>query len=130
MADLNTQHTCALSLAQALQGKADNLAGMITTREDFCFDQDTADLIELLQSKTSTALGSNIVALMDVANQILQHCTVAQGNLDRSQQALATLQQDYQQGQMQQLKLHGLIAQLQLQTQPQQEKLSIYRYRT
>jgi hypothetical protein len=111
MTEFKTQRTWALSLAQALQGTADELADMITTREDFCFDQDTSDLLQLLQSGTSTALGSNIVALLGVTNQILQHSAMVQGDLDRSQQSLATLQR--------QLELHERIAQLQSQSQPE-----------
>jgi hypothetical protein len=87
MADEQAQRGWAKAVAQALTGTADEFAGWINSRNDVCFEQDTADFIQALQSNPPTPIRAAATKLILITNTLLQHMAIQQSELDQAQVA-------------------------------------------
>ncbi|EFQ90373.1 hypothetical protein PTT_13055, partial [Pyrenophora teres f. teres 0-1] len=80
---------------------------------DIVFDRNSARLIEALTASPVTDLSDGISTLVFIAQQTVQQNASLQGDLDRVNTHLQSVQQDLEQRQEQLQQLHGRIAQLQ-----------------
>jgi hypothetical protein len=116
MENHQAQRSWAQAFGKALQDSnaVPELANMFNSRNNIILPHEPTELISIL--KGSTALTDNFKALMNITHGPVQQTTRLDGNLNTTQQSLATSEQC----------VRTLISQL----QPQQERASTHRLST
>jgi hypothetical protein len=116
MANHQAQRGWAQAFGKALQDSnaVPELANMFNNHDKIILPHEPTEIISIL--KGSTALTDNFKALLNITHGLIQQITILEGDLDTTQQSLATSEQC----------VRTLISQL----QPQQERASTHRLST